>query len=94
MRKIVFHCQTNTIGTDSWHFVEVYPNITSKELDDLARGYALDNAESYGIYPPYDDDTDDEAEAADDSIEGSWYDYVPEKHDMHTTNGVPGWSKC
>lgn len=94
MRKIVFHCQNNTIGTDSWYFVEVYPNITSKELDDLAYGYALDNAESYGIYPPCDDDTDDEAESADDSIEGSWYDYVSENHDMYTTNGVPSWSKC
>lgn len=92
MRKIVIHCQTNQCGTGSWRFVEVHNETSNEELDDLAHEYALSNAEGYGIYPPYDEDTDEEAETADDNIGGSWYDYEPKKHDMHTTGGgKPNW---
>ena len=92
MRKIVIHCQTNQCGTDSWEFVEVGDEYTIEELDTIAHEYALSNAEMYGIYPPCDDDTDEEAEDADDNIGGYWYDYVPEKHDMNTTGGgKPNW---
>lgn len=93
MRKIVIHCETNTVGTDLWEFVEVEDDITDNQLDDLAYEYAVSNAESYGIYPPHEDDDDDAAEDADESIGGAWYDYVPEKHDRHTMgSGEPSWS--
>lgn len=92
MRKIVIHCETNTVGTDSWVFLKIGWDYTIEELDDLAHEYALSNAESYGIYPPCDEDTDEEAENADDNIGGYWYDYVPAKHDMYTTGGKPNWN--
>lgn len=91
-KKIVIHCQTNTVGTDSWEFVEVDINSTKEDLDDLAYEYAVGKAEMYGIYPPSDDDTDEEAENADYNIEGCWYDYSAEKHDMYTCGGVPHWN--
>lgn len=91
--KIVIHCTTNTIGTDSWEFVEVEDSITEEELNDLAYEYALSNAEGYSIYPPSDssgwDEEDDEE--ADDSIEGTWYLYDPKLHDMYIRNGIVDW---
>lgn len=89
MRKIVIHCETNIVGTDSWEFVEVEDNTTDLEINDMAQALANDNAESYGIYPPSEEDDEEDAEEADDNISGTWYDYVPEKHDMYTTNRVP-----
>ena len=91
-RKIVIHSETNSVGTDSWDFIEVDVNTTDKELDDLAWEYALNNAESYGIYPPSDADTDEDG--ADDNIGGCWYDYVPEDHDIYTCSGVPSFQEC
>lgn len=92
MRKIVIHCETSTVGTDSWDFVEVSNEYTTEEIDSIAYEYALSNAESYGIYPPHEDDDEEDAEDADDSISGAWYDYVPEKHDIYTIGGSPSWS--
>lgn len=91
IKKIVIHCTTNTNGTDSWEFVEVYEDTPDDELDELAQEYAISNAEMYGIYPPsYDDEEDTEG---DENIGGSWYVYDPKLHDMHTTNGIPKWHK-
>lgn len=90
MRKIVIHCETGQVGTDSWDFVEVDGNSSIRELDDLVIEYALNNAEMYGIYPPCEGyDPDDESIS--DDISGIWYDYEPEKHDMYTTTGTPVW---
>ncbi len=93
--KIVVHATTNTVGTDSWYFIAVDENISTKELDDIAQDLANDNAEQYGIYPPPEDEGDEEDDeyndTYDDSISGIWYPYEPEKHDMYTTNGVPSW---
>ena len=38
--KIVVHATTNTVGTDSWYFIEVDDDIPTKELDDIAQDFA------------------------------------------------------
>lgn len=92
MRKIVIHCVTNQAGTDSWEFIEVEDSYTDEDLEKLADEVALTNAEMYGIYPPdYSVDADEEDEEGDENIQGVWYDYVPELHDMHTRMGQPNW---
>ena len=94
MRKIVIHCTTNTVGTDSWEFVEVPKDTSVREIDELAQEYANDNADMYGIYAPSEDDDDEAAAEADENIGGIWYDYVPEDHDRYTTHGAPNWESC
>lgn len=96
MRKIVIHCETNTVGTDSWNFVLVPKDTSDGELDDLAHEYSLNNAEVYGIYPPsdswgLDEDEDEDEEPGDDNIGGYWCDYDPKLHDGHTMSGSPVW---
>jgi hypothetical protein len=73
------------------HEVVEYPDdVTDLELDDDAWQGALDHAESYGIYPPSDEDFDEdgfEKETEDspcysgENIDGFWEEYNSEKHD-------------
>jgi hypothetical protein len=90
MRKIYFTYDTGYAGMDM-HEVREYPDdVTDCELNNDAHMGALDNAESYGIYPPSDKDYDengylveseDEPCYVGDSIKGWWEDYDPAKHD-------------
>ncbi len=98
MRKIVLFLHTGYCGMDAWEFWEVPEAATDHELYQLAWEQALQNAESYGIYPreAYCDDEDDEDYYSDkysDNIEGSWEDYDPDKHDGHRIGGDQSWNK-
>jgi hypothetical protein len=64
-------------------------------LDDLAYEVALSNAEMYGIYPPSDEDTDEDIEEgnSDEGIWGCHEPYNSDKHDGHTITGTPHFEK-
>ena len=81
-RKIVLHLQTNSTGTDAWEFYTVPADLSNDDIENLVQERANENAETFGIYPP-DFNSDEEDEDADDNIGGSWYDYVPDKHDLY-----------
>lgn len=76
---------------DSAEVVEFSDDVTTEELDQYAWLSALDNAETYGIYPTEyaSEDVMDEngniledyEDSYSDNIEGFWEDYDPEKHD-------------
>lgn len=99
MKKIVIHCLTSQVGTDSWEFFEVPDDMTENELNELAETCAQQNAEMYGIYSPsdsydeYDNGEPVEDDEADDNIEGYWMVYDPELHDGHSMGGIPDWVK-
>lgn len=87
MRKIIFHLSTGYAGMDSTE-VDFYPDdVTDEKLNDHTWQLALNNAESYGIYPmEYLEDSlmgGDEIgnEEYSDNIEGWWEDYDPERHE-------------
>lgn len=94
MRKIVFTSHTGYCGMDG-HDFDVYPDdVSDEELDTIAYEYALQNAESFGIYPVEwnDEDEDEDAGGArfdsdkySENIDGWWEDYDPEKHDGLST---------
>jgi len=90
MRKIYFTYDTGYVGMESHEVVEYPDDVTDLELADAAWQGALDHAESYGIYPPSDEDFDEdgfEKETEDspcysgDNIDGFWEEYDPAKHD-------------
>ncbi len=98
IRKIVVHSHTGFCGMDEWRFLEVNAEDTNEDLDKLAYEIALNNAEAYGIYPSEqyaemaaeaEEEDDINGDDYSDNIEGTWYDYVPELHDMHTIGGTP-----
>ncbi len=92
MKKIVIHCTTNTIGTDSWEFFEVPDDTTDDSLYSLANECAIANAEMYGFYPPSEDEDEEcDNDSADENIEGTWELYDSKKHDGYTMTGTPVW---
>lgn len=87
-RLIVFSLYAGFCGSDSHEFAVFNDDITENELDEEAWRRAVDHADSYGVYPRSDyendpDITDEELEndTYSDSIEGSWEDFDPKKHD-------------
>lgn len=87
MRKIFFTYNTGFCGSDGYEVIEFDDNVTDALLDEYAHQGALENAEMYGYYPTqcipegYDDDQDyDGGDEYTDGIEGTWCDYVEEKH--------------
>lgn len=92
-RKIVFHLQTNTVGTDKWEFWIVPEDLSENSIEELADGLAFNNAEMYSIYPPsWDDSDEDSDEMGDDNIGGIWYNYESEKHDMYRVGSDRSWN--
>lgn len=94
MKKIVIKCHTGYCGMDSYEFIEVPVSMTQEELDRLAWGYALDNAERFGIYPPEDSEDEDEGTFnasgySGDNIEGVPMDYDSKLHDRYSRTGSP-----
>lgn len=83
------------VGTDGYEFWIVPPSMTDQELDAFAWQCGSDHAEMYGIYPRSEyqntEDFDEDDESYSEDIEGSWEDYLPEKHDMHSMTGTPDW---
>lgn len=81
MRKIYFKYYTGYAGMDSAEVVEFDDDISDQELDDLVWQGALQNAESYGVYPSEDNEDNECSDNYSDNIEGYWEDYVAAKHD-------------
>ena len=85
MRKIVFFASTGYAGMDSARLEEWDPATSDKILDEWAYDYALDNADSFGLYPWPDADEDEIPEEERDqytyNIEGWWEEYNPTEHD-------------
>lgn len=83
MRKIYFKYYTGYCGMEAAEVVEFSDNVTEEELNEYAHQGALDNAESYGIYPTeyMENEEDEDSEDYSDNIEGCWEDYDHEKHD-------------
>lgn len=93
MKKIVFFLHTGYVGMESVEFCEYDDDVTDEQLDQEAWMFALQNAESYGIYPESDREINGElGEEFDDSysynIEGSWKIYDPKKHNGYTVSGT------
>lgn len=76
MRKIVFHLHTGYAGMDTDVAYLVPDDVTNEELDDRAYWEAVEHASHYGIYPPCDEDEEDEPEYSGENIEGSWHLYT------------------
>lgn len=75
---------------DSYDVLEYNDDVTHEELDNDAWQMAVENAESYGIYPEcYREENGELDEEFDDSyshnIEGSWEIYSPIKHNKYLT---------
>lgn len=90
MRKIVIGMDAGFAGTDSMEAWLVPVSMPYDEIDDFAWQRGVEHAESYGIYPrgEYDsEDTDEEGDQYSDNIEGWWEDYNPEKHDGNLLYG-------
>jgi len=77
---------------ESVEFCEYNDDVTNEQLDQEAWMFALQNAESYGIYPESDREINGElGEEFDESysgnIEGSWKIYDPDKHNGYAVGG-------
>ena len=90
-RRIVIRTETGTTGTEGIYFFVVSPETTNNQLDDMSYKCAVENADSYGIYPRAEDFTDSEHEddCYSDDIYGWYEDYCPEKHDKLVPEGRP-----
>lgn len=90
-KKMVLRMYTGTLGTDAAEFYLVPLDITQKELDDLAQELACKNAESFGIYPPDPEGTDEDNEDTDHNIEGCFEEYDPDNHDGLRVGNADTW---
>lgn len=72
MRKILLKMHTGYAGMDSCEAYLVPDDVSDNELDEWAYWKAVDHAEAYGIYPPSEDDEEEEPEYSGDNIDGSW----------------------
>lgn len=93
-RKIVIIMDAGIAGTDAYEFYEVPESMTTEELDAFAWQCGTNHAEMYDIYPccDYSDKEVEDDNTYSEDIEGSWEDYNPEKHDVHSMTGTPSWS--
>ena len=78
---------------DSVEFCEYDDDVTDEQLDQEAWTFAVQNAESYGVYPEcYREEAGELGEEFDDSysdnIEGSWKIYDSGKHDRYAVGGT------
>lgn len=70
--------------------------VSDNELDDWAYYKAIDHAEMYGVYPPSDnEDEDDEPEYPGDNIDGHWRLFEDKDTGKVTygTNAGPEWNE-
>jgi hypothetical protein len=88
MRKIIFHLETGSCGSEGIEAASFTDNVTEEELNIEAWERAIQHAEAYGIYPESDLDSYSDEELAEineedysGNIEGWWEDYNPKKHD-------------
>jgi len=96
-KKMVLFMSTGYAGMDAVEFWKIPVNLSENALNDLAWECALDQADSYGIYPEShrpDDGGDDEEEEDDsysDNIGGYFEDYNPKLHDGERVGGDESW---
>lgn len=87
MRKMIAFLSTGFAGMDACEALLVEDTATEYDIDQDCWFMALFHAENYGIYPPNENDEDEDSENTSDNIEGYAVDYVPELHDMHRSGG-------
>lgn len=89
MRKMIVFMSTGYAGMDACGALLVEDTATEDEIALEAWYMALENAESYGIYPPSEDDEDLEntSDNTSDNIDGYAVDYVPHLHDSKRSGG-------
>lgn len=90
-KKMVLRMFTSTVGTDATEFCLVPDSITQKELDEYAWESACQNAESFGIYPPDPEGTEEDIADTDEDISGHFEPYDPIKHDGLRVGGNTSW---
>lgn len=82
-KKIIIHLSVGYCGMDSDEGWIVPADTTDAELDAFAYDLALGHAETYGYYPPDDENDEEDEDAAgdkiSDNIEGSWKLYDEER---------------
>lgn len=88
MRKLIIKCYTGYCGSDTHRALLVDDHASDEEISEEAYQIAIENAESYGIYPypNYEEDMEDGVDYTE-NIEASWEDYEPSKHDMKRPGG-------
>ena len=97
-KKIIIHLSVGYAGMDTNEGWEIPTSMTEEELDDFCWDRACDHAESYGYYPPNDEDQEGEDDDCDaycgdkisNHIEGSWQDYDEKKHAGKISYGTGG----
>lgn len=81
MRKILLKLHTGYCGMDTHEGWSVPDTLTTNELDELADERAVEHAETYGIYRLGEDEEESpNTRYSGNNIEGSWVDYIEEKH--------------
>lgn len=87
MRKLIAHLITGRMGSDAHVAVAFDDDATESEIGEELYNMAVENAESYGIYPYPDYEVDGDENDYTDNIEGYYEEYDPEKHDMLRSGG-------
>lgn len=72
MRKILLTLRTGYAGMSAHEAWLIPEDVSDDDLDNWAWERAVDHADSYGIYPPSDDDFEEEGDYSGDNIDGSW----------------------
>lgn len=96
-RRVVFFASCGT-GTDTAEAFIIDASDAAdwddNRLSKEAWAFAVDHAETYGVYPPeFNEDDDDEDDKENyygfewDNVEGYWEEYDAEKHDGHLLIG-------
>ena len=88
MRKLIATLYTGYCGSDGHEAFAVEDGTSESEISEDLYWMAVQHAESYGIYPypECEEDMDEDTEYTS-SIEASWEEYDPEKHDRYRAGG-------
>lgn len=98
--KYIVFLETGYCGSQAYEFIEFDEEPNEETLSDICWRLAVDNAESYGIYPECErqgeeflEDWFEEEGCYSDYIGGYAVEYIPEKHDIYSFDGVPQFTK-
>jgi hypothetical protein len=95
MRKIVLTLDTGYAGMRTHEGWLINLDATDDDIFKLADERAVEHAEMYGIYRLFDDE-EESGDYSGENIEGSWEEYVPEKHDgklIYGANSKISWNE-
>jgi hypothetical protein len=91
--RYIFYQNLGFAGCDGYDFIEYDYKPSDDELNETAWELAKDHAESYGYYPRYEyeneEDFDEEDEHYIDGIEGWWEVYNHKEHSGLCVSGDP-----